>query len=655
MCPSSTSSSKQPTERPPDDVLIVLPGDMAPGEPRRLLAIGIVGLFLAVLTGTALVDRIWPTPVPKLLGGEAHAFAEQVRAANWKDGSAARLLETRVRLTSRVRQTISPVFAYWLYRHAGIVKPAALLGEDGWLFHSERAKALGARESAPEIAAAALLSLERACAFEGVEALMLPIPRKSMVEAQHLPGRFNARLDLDRRLPKALRDRGVAFCDLLEVFEGDRLEFGARGEVAPDLFGKSDTHWTPRAQVLAAEAIAKQTSRLRAIDQRPYRLKQVGLSPAGRDLFSFSGIAPEVAGGEHMQASRVEAWKLLDSQGRVGKLASGPRTASVAVLGTSFTDGSRDFVSFLNHFIGTPVFNGSKPGGVAATSLAKLFAFDHRPELAILEIPNHALFQNEVLHGSGGYLASVEYGEVPVVVPEQRFRVNRRFAGKFSRGAESAMLFQRDALRVYHSGEGLLAWRIRGEIQGGTALLQPTASPYAPKFPWPEAVSEVVIPIVQPLSSGELGGLRISLRGRGARSTRAKVDSVELVVLGDPDTQIKLRPGPVTDDGADGWFQAIAPPEEALGKLALLEVELAAAPTAQSPATIEVESTVSGQQPLRLRVPAFDRRGKAFLNLAPFAGQRVAAIRVRGSGAAPERASIAARILSAPGPLPSAR
>lgn len=618
--------------------------------------------FLVVLVGTLTVDTLWPAPMPELIGRERADYEIQVREAKWSDGSRVRLLEQDLRLTSRVRRTVGPPIAFWLYRNAGVVKPVALLGKDGWLFHSGRAQSRFTRPNAPVQAAMAMAALQRAVAFEGVSTLAMPIPRKSVVEDVHLPPGFDARPELDERLIAEFRRRGVDAVNLLGVYRNDQRFLAEQGEPRQDLYAMTDTHWSPRAEYLAARAVARRSGRIKPPAERLGRLISFEPGPMGRDMIAYSGMELTPAVVEFLEQHRVQGWRVVDAEGEPLMIPRAPARAPVAVLGTSFI-ARRNFANFLGHFIGEPVHNGGKLGGDTAQEFGRLLEAGHRPELAVLEVPNHAFFAPRILRGVGVGLGVIDYGpDLPVVLGAEHFRV-LELTGALGVVNARPLLFGYDPplervgsqtlSTLVHSGDGVLGWRVRGEVVGSGVNLDAGAGAYTPRIPWREGDPEVVIPIVSPASTADLvdasrllGHLRISTPPVGGKASRARVDSVELVALARTDSMIELEPGTLGPDDGEFWSQELLVPDGPIGANALLDLELDLVGPHAPVVLFEVVSKDARTPLYRAQAGGLARRARVLLNLAAFAHQELESIRVRGRRGPPTSVIGRARLYS---------
>ena len=132
--PSSTSSSEHGADR---EGLIGLPGPDAPRTASGLRW-GVSLAFLFVLGATAVCDTLFPAPRPRMALHQELDYEAMRERANLRDGSAARLVEYELRLTSRVRRALAKPYSTFLYEVLGETPHNVIRGDDDWLFMRER-------------------------------------------------------------------------------------------------------------------------------------------------------------------------------------------------------------------------------------------------------------------------------------------------------------------------------------------------------------------------------------------------------------------------------------------------------------------------------------------------------------------------------------
>ncbi len=169
---------------------------------------------------------------------------------------------------------IAPLLAEVAAKAAAAEKAgqSALAGRDGWLYFAPELRAISvgafwgdkaafvSRASKPENAdpLEAIVDFHGQLKKAGIELLVVPVPAKIAVYPEPIldkmpkPGSGKVpRLDVyHQEFYGLLRERGIEVVDLLPVFLEKRT--AADGE----LYCKTDSHWSGRGVVVAAEAIA---------------------------------------------------------------------------------------------------------------------------------------------------------------------------------------------------------------------------------------------------------------------------------------------------------------------------------------------------------------------------------------------------------------
>lgn len=150
----------------------------------------------------------------------------------------------------------------------GLDRKGLLIGPDGWLFLAEEADLLVPRDRAtpaasesehvsiPQDRRRAILDLRAQLASEGIELLFLPVPAKLAIYPERFVGGelagSPARLDdRVRRFYLELEAAAVEVIDLTDAFLAQRVP-------NPDpLYVATDSHWSPRGCVIAAEQLGR--------------------------------------------------------------------------------------------------------------------------------------------------------------------------------------------------------------------------------------------------------------------------------------------------------------------------------------------------------------------------------------------------------------
>lgn len=164
----------------------------------------------------------------------------------------------------------------------------------------------------------------------GIDFLVVPVPTRLDIYSERLPGiaSKDAYRGGNRGMMKFLLElthNGVEIVDLYEAFERDRD--AASSDKASELYLAHNSHWTPRASLLAADAIAS-----KIVDRKGYvpgELK-LGVDFVVREERRVWGL--EQASGEHSLEFLFH--RVLRPDGT--RAFGADRTSDVLLLGDSF-------------------------------------------------------------------------------------------------------------------------------------------------------------------------------------------------------------------------------------------------------------------------------------------------------------------------------
>lgn len=522
MCHSSTSSSDPGRIEDQPSGLVTRREDLPSGVGGTTAVALVLLCFAVTLAGTGIVDRIAPVSRPQLLGAERDEYFALRKRAKVVDGSRAQLLELELRLSSRVRHVVGPPYAWVLYRWLGEVDSEAVVGRDGWLFLRDRLQPPAVPDAELVGRGAALVAaLERRLGSLGVELAIVPVPRKAVLHRDKLPPRVDCRVQLDAALVDALREQGVLTVDLLPVLGPDSRE---------PHYHRFGSHWTDAAQIKAAEAIARTLGLLVPEAERATRIVPGGeRNVAGEtELFRFIGA-------DRVDASLVEPAAVpyrveLRDGSPVGSTAP-TEMSRVAVVGTSFTAGLK-LASFLAHFSNQRLWNAANAGVLPAQSLTRLLtaaAARRRPQLLILEVPNHQVFNRPFEALVGDFYTEVSPPSVRVLEPAPEVVTAPAAAPPVVLDESWVRIGSVAPGELGHTGNGVLALRLRGRATGdqvevglecGEGQLYPT--------PWPAARSQLVLPLLTAAPSS--AGVEIHVRAAAPGRSSLALETVDLVL-----------------------------------------------------------------------------------------------------------------------------
>lgn len=601
-----------------DEGLIPASERMTAELPPRPVAIGVIVLFLASLVSTALVDLVHPAPIPKLFGAEKVEDSRIRKSAKIADGSAARLLEHDLRLTSSVRATLSEPFAICLYRFLHEAGEEVIAGRDGWLFLRRRAE-LEPNPGRMLRLTAMLSALDRRLASNGVQLVVAPIPRKAVVCSQFLPARIDPHAEIEADFVADLLGRGIRTAQVGQAF--------AREDSA-GLYFPGDGHWTERAEVLAAEETMRAAGLLVPEGERVTRLVPDGSKKPEGNTFFFFGIDPDSAALDFLPRSLVPCFDVR-APGGGPPVLQGPQR--IALVGTSFS-ARRRFPHYLEYFSQTPVLNGALVGEMPLEQLARVRGMEPWRDIRtlVVEMPLHTTSTEKQFTGVFdffGLLAPARQLVLELPVP---LTLAPEVGGRtLELGREFQPLAVCARGRFVHSGDGALALRVRGRATGKRVKLRLSASPrIGLDCGWPPEERELVLPIV----NGEASSDAIRLLAGGVGKLR--VESLELIVEAGRyllQESVGTSQRELLEQG--GWQEGIALAcEEPLPPRSTLIVQLN--PRTNPEGVVWVELRTAGEWREVLRgVPAPGAILAA--NLGCLTGRRVEAVRLRGPGLQP--------------------
>lgn len=623
--PSSTSSSEHGSDR---EGLIALPDEAAvrtlPG-----VRVFVLLVFVVVSAGTGLTDTFFPAPRPRMALHQELDYEARRERARVMDGSAARLLEYEQRLTSRVRRELAQPYSTWLYEF--LREPSAIVvrGDGDWLFMRERA--LPPARSDAELAglgAAAVAALDRRVQGLGVPLVVVPIPRKSVLHADHLPRGIDSRLGLDRVIIDALLERGITTVDLLRAFREDAVE---------GIYYPCDSHWSAASQLLAAEEIMRTAGRLAPEGARRTVVREGdAVTPPGRlDLLKYMDVQLEGARLRELRRQGLHNYTIEMREGPPRRfppeLDVSRRTGRIAISGTSFSDGKL-FSTYLAHYSQQPILNGAMSAANFAGQLRELLLRrEEFPELELVlfEFPVHQLFFGTGEDGAvrlpdslGLLLAENLPTHTAPIALANSFVLEPAFrSGDFVDvgGHESEPLAALPAGVLFHTGDGVAALRVRGAAEGRRAMLEVQVGDVRMRALWPEGAHEVVLPLID---SGAAAN-RVRLFAHGDAGARVRVESVE-VVIDAPQGRVRELVAAVVDGESRHHRVEFADPLHTRRFAALV----ADGGTNRLAGLTEIVITPANTErsPLRVAVPAGVRDAGLVIHLGALAGEALSSI-----------------------------
>jgi len=541
MSPSSTSSSDAKPRLVGADDVILVPEDLVGG--RRVLAFATSLLFVLVCVATLVVDVTWPVPKPRLVGAELTNERAAEAAAKFSDGSLAAHVERSLRMTSRVRRTFGSPYALALYQLVGAVHGDALAGRDGWLFmHGRTSEAFDDAEALKlrDELVCTITAIARRVEALGTQMVVLPVPRREVWCAEHLPVGLDARPEIDSGLVEQLRARGVTVVDLLSSWPKD--------PDAPPMYFKVGSHWTIDGELAAAEATARAAGLWKPEDQRRSQLISATGASEEFDLLTMAGVDYDLAKASIPRGTRT-AHRVVQ---KVDDGASEPENAELVVVGTSFT-AERTFTSLLSHFCDEPAATTSEPGGEPSRSLLNLVRRRNGklPRTIAFEVPVHMAFQRPQSPALDALLAALPTPECVAVAPMRIRQPSLPQLDKLGRTAVPLAVTLANTLPT--DGDGSAHIRLRGKPGENGVLVAVRTGTMNRNYFWPHGVEEYIAPIFAlGESAPEVQVLVSAPRG----PSRLEFQSAEIVAFGTPMHAFE----PLVATQRDGiWVAALAP------------------------------------------------------------------------------------------------
>ena len=349
-------------------------------QPGRL-AQGLAAVSILILASTAVVDRLWPAELPRLVGEERGEYAKAQRKKNWRDGSMARWISKDLVTRSRTRLSLAPWWSMAMLALGDTVRGDLVIGADGWLFLRRRVVMTEADLSdAPTLAVNMLLALRRRFSSHDSELRFLPVPRKAVACAAMLPDGIPSHEAFDQEIIARLASAGATTVDLLKAWR----------DLAPEAsYLKLDTHWASGAQQAAARAVARQFPDLHGDLGAIQLVWEEAQGPAA--LLRFAGFYSGYPAWDRM-AQETRRLVRFESEELSAQLRGRDYHGAVAIAGTSFSN-EQPFFPLLVAELERPIEHASQSGASFIQPLNSLLGrrapLDALPSVVLVEFPIH--------------------------------------------------------------------------------------------------------------------------------------------------------------------------------------------------------------------------------------------------------------------------
>ncbi len=294
-----------------------------------------------------------------LLSGDARAEiaeAGDFSLSNVIDGEATRNLDALYKNELPHRDVSVGVFGNARYALLGSGRKGVVIGESGWLFTDEEFKQVKTADI--DDAVARIGQVREKLETMGIALVMVPLPAKSDVYAEHLPAMMKTddMANTYRDFSTALEKSGVTVVDtrtaLIDAKSGGNL------------FLPSDTHWTPAGAKVTADAVQRTFERAGiTLSSVQISGKQEAAVNVWGDLTKFitlPGYAPEIGlKTENVPIFRTVVAAAADSTDIFGADDSAP----AMLVGTSYSANENwCFADFLRQSLSVDVVNVAKEG-----------------------------------------------------------------------------------------------------------------------------------------------------------------------------------------------------------------------------------------------------------------------------------------------------
>ena len=253
------------------------------------------------------------------------------------DGKLLRKFEQAYDKRFFLREPSVALWANAQYQLFGEGTKGVVLGKDGWLYTNQEYRVPNDLDANIEGQLAQIAAVEQQLKQHNKQLIVLPLPMKLDIYAAHTQHPFDPRVvSLYDRFVGRLQARQIAVTPVRSTFL-QHLE-------GPELFLKSDTHWSPEGARLAAHELARQRPELLG-DER-YVSNKVAEKIVKGDLMNYiqfgqSPLAPQFG------ANSIAVYETLKASQNADELFA-EEHQSLLLVGTSYSKiDDWNFVGFL--------------------------------------------------------------------------------------------------------------------------------------------------------------------------------------------------------------------------------------------------------------------------------------------------------------------
>jgi alginate O-acetyltransferase complex protein AlgJ len=326
------------------------------------------------------------------------------------DGEATRDLDALYKSELPHRDPAVGVIGNARYALLNSGRKGVIVGDQGWFFTGEEFKRV--KQADIDSAVAKIGEIRAKLAEAGIQLVMVPLPAKSDVYAEHLPEmmRSDAMSVAYADFSTALKAKGMTVVDTRDALIAAK-PFG-------ELFLKSDTHWTPVGAKVTAEAV-QSTIQKSGITLPSETVTESWEAPVDiwGDLTTYI-TSPAYAPRVGLKQENIPIYRTAVNADAAGADLFGTETkVPVMLVGTSYSANENwSFVDFLRQSLTTDVVNVAKEGlgpGVPMMDLLEGSALeDTQPSVVVWEFPirylgTSTLWERKSQGGSGGHHGGV--------------------------------------------------------------------------------------------------------------------------------------------------------------------------------------------------------------------------------------------------------
>jgi len=272
-------------------------------------------------------------------------------------------------------------------------RPGVVIGAHGWLYTDEEFDVTDDAQSSIEANLAAISKARDALAKKDVKLIAAVVPAKVRVYSEYIADRkpSSAHEAAYDDLVDALTAHDIPTADLREIL--------IVGKTKEPTYFRTDTHWTPWGAQLAANEIARVTTRAGLAPERraAYITRRQRRDAHRGDLCNFLPLAPYftqlLPPRESVDVMHTDAAEPAGNTDLFGD----SDLPSVVLVGTSYSANPLwNFLGALKQSLGADIASYAREGAGPFRPMAAYLQSEdfrnHPPRLVIWEIPERALF-----------------------------------------------------------------------------------------------------------------------------------------------------------------------------------------------------------------------------------------------------------------------